>query len=128
MKEFLRKCQSRLLGAITALKLFQLKILVKVAIWTCILQLNIIIAMMSNTYDKKQNENNQMWILEIFSRIIRYEKQFPELWPTSHKPHKVSVKQKRRKLVGWLCTEKTCIIRCNCRGRSYVKGGRGFLR
>jgi hypothetical protein len=53
-------------------------------------QLNIIIAMMSHTYDQRKQENDQIWKLEIFSRIIRFEKQFPELWGTAHKPSKVN--------------------------------------
>ena len=52
-------------------------------------QLNMIIAMMSNTYDKRLHQNDEMWKIEIFSRIIRYEKLFPELWSIAHKPHKV---------------------------------------
>ena len=45
--------------------------------------------MMSHTYDQRKQENDQIWKIEIFSRIIRFEKQFPELWGTAHKPHKV---------------------------------------
>ena len=52
-------------------------------------QLNIIIAMMSSTYKMRQIQNDEIWKINIFSRIIRYEKQFPELWSTAHKPHKV---------------------------------------
>lgn len=52
-------------------------------------QLNMIIAMMSHTYEKRKKLNDEMWKVEIFSRIIRYEKLFPELWGTAHKPNKV---------------------------------------
>ncbi len=48
-----------------------------------------IIAMMSNTYSKRLQQNDEIWKIEIFSRIIRYEKLFPELWSIAHKPHKV---------------------------------------
>ncbi len=48
-----------------------------------------IIAMMSNTYEKRLKENDEIWKIEIFSRIIRYEKLFPELWSIAHKPQKV---------------------------------------
>jgi hypothetical protein len=51
-----------------------------------------IIAMMSHTYEKKFNQNDEIWKVEIFSRIIRFEKLFPELWNIAHKPHKVFIK------------------------------------
>jgi hypothetical protein len=45
---------------------------------------------MSNTYQGRKTQNDEIWKVEIFSRIIRYEKLFPELWATAHKPHKVT--------------------------------------
>jgi hypothetical protein len=48
-----------------------------------------IIALMSKTYERRKTQNDEIWKVEIFSRIIRYEKIFPELWATAHKPHKV---------------------------------------
>ena len=45
--------------------------------------------MMTHTYKKRGDENDEIWKIEIFSRIIRYEKQFPELWSVAHKPTKV---------------------------------------
>ena len=57
--------------------------------WKSFWQLNLIIAMMSHTYDKRLKQNDEIWKIEIFSRIIRYEKQFPELWSIAHKPQKV---------------------------------------
>ena len=59
------------------------------------LQLNMIIAMMSHTYDKRLKENDEIWKVEIFSRIIRFEKLFPELWSIAHKPQKVFVTHTR---------------------------------
>ncbi len=55
-----------------------------------ILQLNMIIAMMSHTYETKYSQNDEIWKVEIFSRIIRFEKLFPELWSIAHKPNKVA--------------------------------------
>jgi hypothetical protein len=49
-----------------------------------------IIALMSYTYDRRKKQNDEIWKVEIFSRIIRYEKIFPELWATAHKPSKVA--------------------------------------
>mmetsp|Transcript_60930 Transcript_60930/g.127721 ORF Transcript_60930/g.127721 Transcript_60930/m.127721 type:complete len:990 (-) Transcript_60930:733-3702(-) len=57
-------------------------------ILTNLLQLNMIIAMMSHTYDQRLKQNDENWKVEIFARIIRYEKLFPELWSIAHKPHK----------------------------------------
>ncbi len=51
-----------------------------------------IIAMMSHTYDKRLKQNDEIWKVEIFSRIIRFEKLFPELWSIAHKPQKVSIR------------------------------------
>jgi hypothetical protein len=50
-----------------------------------LLQLNMIIAMMSHKYDKGLNENDDFWKVKIFSRIIRFEKLFPEIWSIAHK-------------------------------------------
>jgi hypothetical protein len=49
-----------------------------------------IIAMMSHTYESKYKQNDEIWKVEIFMRIIRFEKIFPELWSIAHKPNKVA--------------------------------------
>ena len=53
---------------------------------TNILQLNLLIAMMTNTFDKTSFKINRVWLLDICRRICRFEKVFPELRDRARAP------------------------------------------
>ena len=69
--------------------------------------------MMSHTYNMRSIQNDEIWKVEIFSRIIRYEKQFPELWSIAHKPQKVSIKLQMLALALLALSRSEKIIRAN---------------
>jgi hypothetical protein len=61
-------------------------------------QLNLIIAMMSNTIDKKSKNNSTKWKTEILLHIELFEKFFPELREFAHSPTVVRVYPKIREI------------------------------
>jgi hypothetical protein len=48
--------------------------------------MNMLIAMMNHTFDKQIGNLNEVWLLDISKRIMRYELAFPELAPRMAKP------------------------------------------
>jgi hypothetical protein len=53
---------------------------------TNILTMNVLIAMLSKTYEKNVEQSNDTWTLDIMGRVIQYERQFPELLARAHRP------------------------------------------
>jgi hypothetical protein len=58
---------------------------------TNILAMNLLIAMISQTFDSKFGHNSEDWHLDIVARVIRYEHNFPELLRVSHRPTRNSL-------------------------------------
>jgi hypothetical protein len=48
---------------------------------TNVIIINMLIAMMNSTFDDQREKLSSVWLLDISKRILRYDKQFPELGP-----------------------------------------------
>lgn len=57
---------------------------------TNILTMNVLIAMLTKTFDKNVERSGDNWTLDIMARVIQYERQFPELQQRAHRPSRTA--------------------------------------
>ncbi len=58
---------------------------------TNILAMNLFIAMISQTFEKKFEHSNESWTLDIVARVMSYERGFPDLMNKAHSPSRSSL-------------------------------------